>query len=184
MTQAEFIDAVLEQLFVKGFSDLNVPMLSMYVDLEWKRLQQAPDPGMFAEKCVGVLGIVNRDLNPMMGNHPSTTIGAREEWLAVHEAGHAIVGLKAGFTLRGVHFYGDYGFPGETSFEDIEWRTSTDESLLRRQIRVDVAGNIAEILHPTCVPRQCRLSTLYVAFQSKWHNRPLGLRNSLPRFQW
>jgi hypothetical protein len=92
---------------------------------------------------------------------PSPTAGARDEWLAVHEAGHAIVGVKASFRLRGVRFYGDRGFPGEAGFDNVEWSESEDEDLLRRLIRVDVAGNIAEILHPTCEAPQGRLSDLY-----------------------
>ena len=138
------------------------PLLSMYVRMEWENLGTSRDPYSFVEKCVRFLRITNQQVDPIMAALPSPTAGARDEWLSVHEAGHAIVGVKAGFALRGkVRFYGDHGFPGEARFEDVEWRSSRDEDLLRRLIRVDVAGNIAEMLHPTCKAPQGRLSDLY-----------------------
>ena len=143
MTQEQFTEAVMEQLFVRGFQCPDKCLLTMYVRMEWARLGGSPDHGPFAEMCAEILRLRNDAVDPRMGI-PSPTAGARDEWLAVHEAGHAIVVVRAGMTLRGVRFYGN-GFPGETGFEEPDWEESTDEDLLRRLIRIDVAANIAEL---------------------------------------
>jgi len=100
------------------------------------------DPGAFAANSVPLLP---KATDPMMGT-PASTAGARDEWLAIHEAAHAIVVIKAGIALRGVRFYGN-GFPGETGFEETGWQESTDEDLLQSLIRISVAANIAELMH-------------------------------------
>jgi hypothetical protein len=161
MNEGQFIDAVLERLFSQGLSCPNLPLLSDYARMELQRQRSWPDPSAFAERCKQLPGVTVQPVEPRSGTSPSVTAGARDRWLAVHEAGHAIVGVEAGFTLRGVRFYGSDGFPGEAGFEDTVWETSKDEDLLRRLIRVDVAGNIAEILHPDCSAPQGRLSGLY-----------------------
>lgn len=158
MTQAEFTDAVLERLYVQGFSCPNLPLLSAYTRVEGGGQDAWPDPDSFTARCVTLPGVTHQP--QLLGKCPSR-LGARDRWLAVHEAGHAIVGIKAGFTLRGVRFYGEDGFPGEAGLEDVAWAGSRDEDLLRRLIRVDVAGNVAEILHPDCDAPHGLLSALY-----------------------
>jgi hypothetical protein len=160
MTEGQFIDAVLEHLFVRGLNCPNLSLLAMYVRMDWERLRVSPDSVSFAEKCVQLPGVTYQPTR--LGKNPSLSAGASEQWLAVHEGGHAIVGLMSGFTLRGVRFYGDDGFPGETGLEDVPWKLSADEALLRRLVRVDVAGNVAQMLYPGCeAPMGGRLSMLY-----------------------
>jgi len=43
----------------------------------------------------------------------------------------------------------------------VDWRASTDKDLLRRIMTVDVAGNVAEMLHPAGRVSEGRLSGLY-----------------------
>src|SRR5947209_1632072 len=148
MPDGQFIDAVLEHLFIRGLSCLNLPLLSVYARMDRDRHGAWPDPHAFADQGTQLPGVTHRPVEKITGLSPSANAGAREKWLAVHEAGHAIVGLDAGFALRGIRFYGNDGFPGEAGLEDVAWNTSKDENLLRRLIRVDVAGNVAEILHP------------------------------------
>ena len=81
----------------------------------------------------------------------------------MHGAGHAIVGLKGSLTLKRIRFYDadDKQF-GEAGLEDPPWQTSRDENLLRLLIRVDMAGNIAQLVNPNCeAPENGRLSELY-----------------------
>jgi hypothetical protein len=160
MREDKFIDLVLENLFVRGFNCPNLPLLSMYVTREYEQCGESPDLNSFLPKCFALPGVTHRPESPT-GETPSPTAGARDRWLAAHEAGHAIVGIKAGFTLRGVRFYGAQGFPGETGFPDEDWERSADEDLLRRLIRVDVAGNIAEMVRPANREPEGRLSALY-----------------------
>jgi hypothetical protein len=161
MTEAQFIDAVLEHIFVQGMHCPNLSLLSMCLRTNKADPQGPWDPIAFAQKCIQEYGIAHPAVSPV-GGLASRTAGARDQWLAVHEAGHAIVGIKAGFALRGVRFYGAEGFPGEAGLEDVEWQGSRDEDLLRRLIRVDVAGNIAQMLYPGCeAPLGGRLSELY-----------------------
>jgi hypothetical protein len=141
MTQEQFTDAVMEILFVRGFTCPPWSALLICVQTDWARLGPLTDPVVFAESSVPPMEMA---ADPTMGT-ASPAAGARDEWLAVHEAGHAIVGLRAELVLRGVRFYSG-GFPGLTLFEDSDWQTSMAEDLLRRQIRVDVAANIAEIM--------------------------------------
>jgi hypothetical protein len=160
MTEDKFLDLVLENLLVRGINCPNLPLLSMYVTMEYELCGASPDLNTFLQKCLELPGVTHRPASPT-GETPSVTAGARDRWLAVHEAGHAIVGVKAGFTLRGVRFYGAEGFPGETGFPDDNWEKSADEYLLRRLIRVDVAGNIAEMVRPADREPEGRLSVLY-----------------------
>jgi hypothetical protein len=76
---------------------------------------------------------------------PLSSAGAGEKWIAVHEAAHAIVAIKAGIGIRGIRFYGD-GFSAEMGIEEPDWQESTDEEMLRGLVRVDVAANIAEMM--------------------------------------
>src|SRR5260370_38493784 len=100
MMEQEFTHAVLEELFVQGLNCPNVPLLSIYAQLEREHLGTWPDPRTFAEKCVQFPGVT---IQPrMLDRTPSRTAGACEKWLAVHEAGHAIVGVSAGLFLKGV----------------------------------------------------------------------------------
>ena len=144
MTQDEFTDAVMEALFVRGFACLDRPVLWTYVGMELAGLGASPDPMAYIETLWRVPGLVRQATDPELGI-PATLAGAREEWIAVHEAAHAIVAVKAGIMVRGIRFYGD-GLRGETGIEDLDWLESTDEQLLRRLVRLDVAGNVGEII--------------------------------------
>jgi len=143
MTQDQFTDAVMEQIFVRGFVCPPRATVATFVGTDWQRYGPLTDPTAFIESLSRVPGLINQAT--MLG-FPASAAGAREEWLAIHEAAHAIVVLKAGIALRGVRYYGD-GFPGETGFEETGWQTSSDEALLQSLVRISVAANIAELMH-------------------------------------
>jgi hypothetical protein len=144
MDAEQFTDTVVEQLFVRGFNCGNIPMLSAHVGSNWERLVST-NPAAFAESCLRWPGLVYKPTSPM-GEVPSETAGAGDRWLAVHEAGHAIVGIRADLKLWGIRFYGATGITGETGFEEFVWISSNDEGLLRQHIRIDVAANLAEMI--------------------------------------
>src|SRR6266849_2666121 len=161
MTGEEFTDAVLEHFFVRGLNCQSLPLLWMYANIERAQTNAWPDPRTFAMNYIDSPGMTRKA--KQLGKFASPTAGARHRWLAVHEAGHAIVGLKAGLSLKGIRFYdaGDKQF-GEAGLEDPPWQSSSDENLLRMLIRVDMAGNIAQLIYPNCeTPVGGRLSLLY-----------------------
>jgi hypothetical protein len=161
MTHHEFIEAVLEELFVEGRNCDNVPLLGMYANRECSQPGAWPDPRTFALRYKDSPGLTRKA--EMQGMFASPAIGARDRWLAIHEVGHAIVGLNAGLSLKGIRFY-DAGAKryGEAGLEDPPWQFSSDEGLLRILIRVDMAGNLAQLIHPDCeAPEGGRLSKLY-----------------------
>ncbi len=143
MKQDQFTDSVMEQLFVRGFVCPPRATVAIFVGTDWQRFGPLTDPAACIESLSRIPGLINQAT--MLGV-PASAAGAREEWLAIHEAAHAIVVLEAGITLRGVRYYGD-GFPGETGFEETGWQTSNDEALLQSLVRISVAANIAEIMH-------------------------------------
>jgi hypothetical protein len=143
MTQDQFTDAVMEELFVRGFVCPPRAAVAIFVRTDWQRFGPLTDPTDCIESLSRVPDLLSQAT--MLGL-PASASGAREEWLAIHEAAHAIVVLKAGITLRGVRYYGD-GFPGETGFEETGWQTSNDEALLQSAVRISVAANIAELMH-------------------------------------
>src|SRR6185437_6717027 len=98
MTQDQFTDALMEEIFVRGFMCPRRDIIPFKVRTEWDRLSAAPDPVAYADRCIQFLGLTNRSPNPAMGI-ASATAGPRDEWLAVHEAGHALVGVKGGMKL-------------------------------------------------------------------------------------
>ncbi len=143
MTPEQFTDAVLEQLFVWGFDCHHPHQIPLFAQARRQPGGDWPAVAAFAEYCIQT-GIGFQPVRE--GKRPSPTAGACERWLAVHEAGHAVVGVRSGLGLRGVRFYGNDGFPGEAGFERFDWGSSTDEMQLRRHIRVDVAANLAELI--------------------------------------
>lgn len=143
MTPEQFTEAMLEYLFVRGFDCYHSHLIPLFAQAQRQPGGDWLAVAAFAEHCIQT-GIA---LQPVReGKRPSPTAGACERWLAVHEAGHAVVGVRSGLVLRGVRFYGDDGFPGEAGFEHFDWGSSTDEMRLRRHIRVDVAANLAELI--------------------------------------
>src|SRR5271163_1633603 len=92
-SMTEFIFAVLEHLFIRGFNCQNRPLLGTYAGMERDSIGAWPDPGLFAEKCIGLPGVAYQPR--LLDKLPSRTAGARERWLGIHEAGHAIVGVRA-----------------------------------------------------------------------------------------
>jgi hypothetical protein len=143
MTQDQFTDAAMEQLFVRGFVCPPRATVAIFVSTDWQRSGPLTDPAACIESLSRVPDLIRQ--STMLGL-PASAAGAREEWLAVHEAAHAVVVIKAGIALRGVRYYGD-GFPGETGFEETGWQTSNDEALLQSLVRISVAANIAELMH-------------------------------------
>jgi hypothetical protein len=143
MTQDQFNDAVMEQLFLRGFVCPACATVAVFAGTEWQRHGQSAEPEAVIDDMGHVPGLIKQ---AMLLGKPASQSGARDEWIAVHEAGHAIIVLKAGLRLWGVRYYGD-GFPGETSFEETGWQTSTDETLLHSLVRISVAANVAEMMH-------------------------------------
>jgi hypothetical protein len=143
MTEDQFTDVVMEQLFVRGFICPPRATVAVFAWTEWQRHGQSPEPAAVIDDMVRVPGLMKQ---AMLLGKPASQSGACDQWIAVHEAGHAIVVLKAGITLWGVRYYGD-GFPGETGFEETGWQRSTDEELLQSLVRISVTANIAEMMH-------------------------------------
>jgi len=160
MNQEQFVNNLLEYLFVHGF-DADRGTLSSEVHREWTALGKCPDFASFATKCTQCIWLARPAVSPDRQMPASPSAGASEKWLAVHEAGHAVVGIQAGLFLKGIRFFGANGYPGQTGLEDPPWQSSSDKKLLRRLIRVDVAGNIAALLHPGCTAPEGRLSEWY-----------------------
>jgi hypothetical protein len=129
MTQGQFTHAVMEEIFIPGLVCLPRAFLSICVEAKWAQLGPLADPRAFAENSVPSLP---RAMDPLLGTFASAS-GAGEEWIAIHEASHAIVAVKAGIMVRGIRFYGD-GLRGETGIEELAWCESTDEELLQRLV--------------------------------------------------
>jgi hypothetical protein len=145
LTHDEFADAVMEEIFIRGFVCPPRDIVVSNVRSEWDWLGAARDPKSYAERTIQIFGLTNGPNVPARGIS-TPTLGAAQEWIAIHEAGHVIVGLRAGLSFWGVRFYDD-GLQGEAGFVDPDWENSADEELLRWLIRVDVAANVAELLH-------------------------------------
>ena len=143
-TPDEFIHAVREHLFVRGYDCSNPYMLHYHANCERAQFGVWPEVTHFVDQCIHEHRIAYQP--ERNGKRPSSNAGASERWLAVHEAGHAVVGIRTGLTMYGIRFYGDGGPPGEAGFEEFAWHVSTNENHLRRVICVDVAANLAEML--------------------------------------
>jgi hypothetical protein len=143
MTSEQFTDAVMETLFVRGFVCPPRATVAIFVSTDWQRSGPLTDPAVVIDNMSRVPDLIRQAT--MMGL-PASAAGARDQWIGVHEAAHAIVVLKAGLALRGVRYYGD-GFPGETGFEETDWQMSTDEKLLQSLVRISVAANVGELMN-------------------------------------
>jgi hypothetical protein len=143
MTQEQFNDAVMEQLFLRGFVCPARATVAVFAGTAWQRHGQSAEPAAVIDNMAHVPGLIKQ---AMLLGKPASQSGACDQWIAVHEAGHAITVLKAGITLWGVRYYGD-GFPGETGFAETGWQTSHDETLLHSLVRISVAANMAEMMH-------------------------------------
>ena len=143
MTQDEFTDAVMEALLCGASPAWTGAVSGRTWEWNWPVSAIARPDGLHRDS-LAVPGLVRQATDPELGI-PASLAGAREEWIAVHEAAHAIVAVKAGIMVRGIRFYGD-GLRGETGIEDLDWLESTDEQLLRGLVRLDVAGNVGEII--------------------------------------
>ena len=188
MNEDEFIDDVLEQIFCLG---LKVPhpldVSGLLCDDE-----DLPDREVFIAECVDYFGLTSE----IEGwGTISITVGASDEWLAVHEAGHAIVGLKMGLPLTGVRFNLD-GSKGDTIFHDPDWPVPISKEFVLPLINVDVAGNMAQIVFPSCeypeggflselynadLSPGCRCPSDFVLADDKAHRLVNGLCNGAPR---
>lgn len=149
MNEDEFIDDCVNEIFARGLIPPYEDEVLEYLYGQYDDIESIPAKADFIEKCIDHFDL--------------TTVGASHYWLAVHEAGHAIVGLKFGLPLRGVRFH-DGGKTGVAVFRDPERRRSKDETIIRKLIEVDVAGNMAQIVYPGCeAPIGGHLSDLYVS---------------------
>lgn len=157
MHQEAYVAEILEQIFSLG---LHLPHAQDVLEYLQRICDgdATPNPSDFIEDCIDEFDLT-RQPNQLWGTI-SRTAGAAHKWLAVHESGHAIVGLNVPLLLTGIRFNHD-GSKGLAIFHDPDWRDSTDEELLRRLIRVDVAGNMAQMLRPGCHPPEGCLSSLY-----------------------
>lgn len=118
LTHEQFTDAVMDTLFVRGF--VCPPRSTVAIFLGSDR-QRSPitELGAVIDDMSRVPDLIRRATDPEKGTFASAS-GAGEEWIAVHEAAHAIVAVKAGIMVRGIRFYGD-GSRGETGFEELAW---------------------------------------------------------------
>lgn len=144
------IASAIKQIFMLGLIPPYRDEIENFVESEFSGVRGIPSEAVFVERC-----IAHFDL---------TTVKPLYEWLAYHEAGHVIVGLKARLPIRGVRFHAN-GETGLALMRDPKWRHTTNKSLLRRLIAVDVAGIVAEnmagkVRNPTTLPHEL-LSTWY-----------------------
>lgn len=93
-----------------------------------------------------------------------TLTASKHTFLAVHEAGHALMAMKTGLPMKGIRFH-DAGDSGVTVLLDVEWKHSTDVRRLNALIAIDVAGVVAErlakVLRPDADEPLELLSTWY-----------------------
>ena len=161
MHQEQFIADILEQIFSRGLHVPRALRVSQYLERTYDG-ETTPNPSEFIEECVGEFDLTVEP-NPKWGII-SRLAGAAHKWLAVHEAGHAIVGLKVPLLLTGVRFNRD-GTKGLASLHDPDWPNSKDEELIRHLIAVDVAGivaeNVKQVIHDGCDAPEPYLSTYY-----------------------
>lgn len=158
----QFVVDVLEELFQRGLeipreADLTSYLRSEFDDSDWK-----PTEDELICACVRKFKLTNFD--PELECYISNTAGAGREWLAIHEAGHAIVGLELEFLLTGVRFFPDH-LEGPKGISIFHNPTGNDRCLILGLIAVDVAGNIAQLITPKCdEPNGGRLSELCEGF--------------------
>jgi hypothetical protein len=147
VTEDQYFATIMETLFSRGLTwdqEKGQKAIAIYAE----NYRQSGEPSTTLAACIEMLNRIPNLLRPAKvtkdGISCSTT-GACGEWIAVHEAAHAIVAVKAGTRVWGIRFYGD-GSIGETGIEQFNWRESTDEDLLGILVRVDVAGNVGELM--------------------------------------
>ena len=145
MYKEQFIAEVLEQLFNRGFVGPHALDASEFLEREYDD-DELPNHDEFVDLCIRHFKLTCCSRNHELGI-TSTTAGAAHYWLAIHEAGHAIVGVKMGFLLTGVWFFCN-GEKGEAIFHDPDFPDAPQEAeaLLRKLIAIDVAGIVAENL--------------------------------------
>jgi hypothetical protein len=100
MTQDQFTDAVMEQLFLRGFVCPACATVAVFAGTEWQRRGQSAETSAVIDDMGHVPDLLRRATDPEKGT-PVSASGAPEEWIAVHEAAHAIVAIKAGIGIRG-----------------------------------------------------------------------------------
>jgi hypothetical protein len=157
---SQLLDDVLEEAYVAGFNCTDEQRLAQIVESEER--PAGVTANALATKYIGMPGLFARPAMPQTGAQPSSTAGALESWLALHEAGHAIVAVRGGLPVRGVRFFEPNGFPGETGIVERGWNRSMDAAFLQRLVRIAVAGNVAQIIWEGCKePEGGQLSKLY-----------------------
>jgi hypothetical protein len=141
VTEEQYINAVMEALFGRGVVCPRQTVAVIAANY-WQSLGPSADPAICIETLSRIPNLIRPAMDPEK-HIPWSPVGACEEWIAVHEAAHAIVAVKARIMIWGIRFYGD-GLRGETGLEEHAWWESDDEDLLQRLVRVDVAGNVGE----------------------------------------
>jgi hypothetical protein len=99
----QLLDDILENVYVAGFICTDEQRLAQIVESEGEPASVTASD--LATKYIGIPGLFARPAIPKTGAQPSSTAGALESWLAVHEAGHAIVAVRGGLPVRGVRFF-------------------------------------------------------------------------------
>ncbi len=149
-----YVSQVLEVIFNRGLVIPNFYDVRRYV--KGQKLT-----GLNAEKVA-----TNCEFRYRLGNfdcdhnsYISTSDSAANLKLAVHEAGHAMIGLQTGLVLTGVRFFSHTSPPsGSTLLHTPESYIDADRSI-RISIRNDLAGNVAQMMVPGCEPTEGYLST-------------------------
>ncbi|WP_010583098.1 hypothetical protein [Schlesneria paludicola] len=161
MYEEQFVAEILEQIFSLGLHVPRALRVSQYLERTYDG-ETMPNPSEFIEDCIDEFDLTIEP-NPKWGTI-SRTAGAAHKWLAVHEAGHAIVGLKVPLLLTGVRFNRG-GTKGLAILHDPDWPNSKDEELISHLIAVDVAGivaeNVMQVFHDGCDAPEPYLSTYY-----------------------
>ena len=125
----QLITSAVKELWRRGLVPPSKAELRLYLTDLYRNFNRFPDEAVFVAECVKYFDL--------------TKDGPQWDWLAYHEAGHVILGLKARLPLRGVRFHCG-GTNGVAVLRDPPWQTSANERLLRRLIAIDVAGVVAE----------------------------------------
>jgi hypothetical protein len=147
MSVDRWAENVLEEICVRGYIFSDHHVLSVLPALRGS-LGVSADIADYADWYIKNIKLTNVHKDPEIGVI-SATARPREEWLAVHEAGHALVGVRGGKKIWGVRFNRE-GKKGETVFESLDVVDRLEEIVLRREVRVSVAANLAELMceHP------------------------------------
>ena len=148
----------LEEIFLLGF---NVPTIEELEDVLQIHYDLTQVPTVFNSYAQVFVQSGNATREEKGANPPAEInlhIEPKENWIAVHEAGHVIAGLSAGYNLVGVRFFSHRCevkntdiVAGRAIFDEIETAGASEDELLNLAC-FDVAGNVAQLVTPGCEP--------------------------------